>query len=235
LTDPLDGAIATLEPALRRFFERRAPSQADDLLQELRLRLERTRAQYDPMRPAEPWIWRIAWIILLEQRRVRRHAALESASEPAARADLEPSRREARQLIWTCVRDLEEGRSLARTFVVLHALEGVPHARLVERYGARESASKMRVARGLEELERRLTRDRLLWPVEKTAAALDAWELVESADPRAQHALLLALFGRIDPGLQRELGLALDEATRLVDEVGLARAQARLVAAGFPP
>jgi hypothetical protein len=130
------------------------------------------------------------------------------------------------------VRDLEEGRSRQRTYVVLHALEGVAHAKLFDRFGTRESASKMRVLRGLEALEQRVTRDRFLWAPAKTKAAAEAWELVESLEPRSQHAAVLALFGRVDLALQRALGLVAPGA--LVDEVALERANARLVAVGFP-
>src|SRR5262249_14415268 len=155
-----------------------AKDAAADLLQELRFRLERTRGAYDPSRPPEPWIWRIAWIVLLEHRRARRHAPLESAPEPAAPANLEAARRAPRQLVWTCVRDLDDGRSRYRTFVVLHALESVSHAELFEKFGTRESASKMRVLRGLEALEQKVTRDRFVWSAAKSAAAADAWAIV---------------------------------------------------------
>jgi DNA-directed RNA polymerase specialized sigma24 family protein len=234
--DPLDRAIDPLEPALERFFARSAGGHAADLLQEVRLRLEKTRAAYDPSRPAEPWIWRIAWLVLLEHRRARRYVPLGQLEEPVAAASLEPARREARELVWTCVRDLEEGRSQQRTFVVLHALESLPHARLAAHFGARESASKMRVLRGLEALELRLTRDRFLWPAAKTAAAAEAWDLIEALDPRVQHAATLLLFGRIDAGLQRafDLGVAAESGAPL-DELALERAQGRLLAAGFPP
>lgn len=235
-SDPLDRATAELDPALKRFFQRAAPAAADDLLQETRLRLARARDGYDPSRPAEPWIWRFAWIVLLEHRRDAKHAPLARAGDQAARPDLDPARREARRLVWTCVRDLEDGKSRQRTFVVLHALEGVSHARLLEKFSVRESASKMRVLRGLEQLERILTGDRLLWSREKSEAADDAWELVEKVEPRAQHAITLALFGRIDLALQRELDLGGAARTPpSVDEIAIQRAHARLIAAGFPP
>lgn len=230
--DPLDRALAELESQLARFFERSARGAGQDLLQETRLRVEKRRASYDPLRPPEPWLWRIAWIVLLEHRRARRRDPAELASEPPARPDLEPARSEARELVWSCVRDLDEGRARARTFVVLHALENVPHARLGQKFQVRESASKMRVLRGLEELEARVTRERFLWPREKSAAAQEAWALVDSLEPRLQHAARLLLFGRVDLTLQRELELGHDASG--LDEVALARAHERLVSAGFP-
>lgn len=218
---------------LARFFLRHAPAAADDLLQETRLRLERTRSAYDPSRPAEPWIWRIARIVLLEHRRARRHASLEAGPEPVAAADrdLDAAREAARELVWTCVRDLEEGRGLQRTFVVLHALEGVPHARLCDRFGAAESASKMRVRRGLEALEERLSVGRRAWPPEKRAAAAEGWAHVTDLAPQAEHGAILALFGRVGRALQLELGIG---GAAPFDEAAVERLNVKMRAAGFP-
>lgn len=218
---------------LHAFFDRRAArGAADDLLQETRFRVERLRPEYDAARPPGPWIWRIARLVLLEHLRVPRHDSLEAAEGVAAPGDeLERVRREHEELVWTAVREVEDGpRSRLRAFVVLHALEGVPHARLATEFGIGESASKMRVKRGLEALEAILALGRVEWPAARTEAAAAAWSFVRGCGERGERTAILAVFGRIPQNLRSALGLA----NAPIDEMGAARADERLRGTGWP-
>ncbi len=147
-------------------------------------------------------------------------------------AEAERARREHEETVWTAIRDLDDApRSRQRTFVALHVLEGIPHARLSVALGVGESASKMRVSRGLEALERVLAVGRAAWPPARRAAAAEAWTFVRSQGERAERAAILAVFGRISAGLREALALG-DGA--VLDEVAVARVDEDLRAAGWP-
>jgi DNA-directed RNA polymerase specialized sigma24 family protein len=233
LDDPLGEALTALGPALHSFFDRRAAGgAADDLLQETSFRVERLRAEYDAGRPPQPWIWRIARLVLLEHLRAPRHERLEAAEAVAApEAELERVRRDHEERVWTAVRELEDGpRSRLRAFVALHALEGVPHARLATEFGIGESASKMRVKRGLEALEAILAQGRAAWTPARADAATAAWRFVRDCGERGERTAILAIFGRIPGNLRAAMGLA----NAPIDELGAARADERLRATGWP-
>jgi RNA polymerase sigma-70 factor (ECF subfamily) len=73
--------IATLSPALLRFFRSQAASRehADDLLQDTWLRIHRVRHTYRPGEPVLPWIYAIARRVRIDgYRRSRRINAHES-------------------------------------------------------------------------------------------------------------------------------------------------------------
>ncbi len=63
--------FARYEPRAYAFFLRRtaAPERAEDLYQELFLRIHRARDRYDPTRPFAPWFFQIANHLLVDDRR----------------------------------------------------------------------------------------------------------------------------------------------------------------------
>jgi RNA polymerase sigma-70 factor (ECF subfamily) len=239
----LAAALAALSPALTSFFARRAGrGAAADLAQETAFRIARLAPAYDAARPPEPWIWRVARLVLLEHLRAPRAASLEEEEEaaPAARDGAGPpfaaARREHEEAVWTAVRALPDApRSRLRAAVALHALEGVPHARLAAALGISEPASKMRAARGLEALAAHLAPGAdLRGPTggPRAAAVSAAWAFVRAqADARAERAAILGVFGSIPAPLRR----ALEVADAPIDEEAIASAADALVAAGFPP
>jgi RNA polymerase sigma-70 factor (ECF subfamily) len=87
--------VGTLSPALLRFFKSQAASrqQADDLLQEVWLRIHRLRHTYRPGEPVLPWIYAIARRVRVDgYRRTRRITLREIAMNalPERLAEAEP-------------------------------------------------------------------------------------------------------------------------------------------------
>jgi RNA polymerase sigma-70 factor, ECF subfamily len=120
--------IDHLSPQLHRFFQAQSASRtdADDLLQEVWLRIHRARATYRPEKPLLPWIYAIARRVRVDHyRRSVRTSAREqrweelSAAVPAADAQsgdeleellapLPQSQREVLQLLKVAGMSLEE-------------------------------------------------------------------------------------------------------------------------------
>src|SRR5215471_11594017 len=80
------GDLDAFEGLVRRYQRRvyalayqhlRDPDEAQDLAQEVFVRLYRNLHQYDPVRPFEPWFWRLAVNVAATYRRHRPAAAVE--------------------------------------------------------------------------------------------------------------------------------------------------------------
>jgi RNA polymerase sigma-70 factor (ECF subfamily) len=86
--------VELLSPQLYRFFagQMGSPTDAEDMLQDLWLRIHRVRHTYPPGEPLLPWIYAIAWRVRVDNYRKRRRigsreSAVEVLPEPAAVKD----------------------------------------------------------------------------------------------------------------------------------------------------
>ncbi|MGE3175761.1 MAG: RNA polymerase sigma factor [Planctomycetota bacterium] len=132
----------------------RGAEDRNDLLQEITLQLWRSRARYDPARPAATWIWRVALNVAISfGRRERRHrqaaalavdAALLAATPPhvAPGHDLER--------LHACMERLDP---LNRALLLLW-LEGHEHAAIGETMGLSATNVSTRLHRIRQQLRR---------------------------------------------------------------------------------
>src|SRR5215472_4301186 len=100
------GDLDAFEALVRRYQRRvyglayqhlRDPDEAQDLAQEVFVRLYRNLDRYDPARPFQPWFWRLAGNVAATYRRHRPAAPIElpdiAASAAASREDALPLER----------------------------------------------------------------------------------------------------------------------------------------------
>ena len=90
--------VVALSPALLRFFRSQVASrqQADDLLQETRMRIHRVRHTYWPSEPVLPWVYAIERHVRIDgYRRTRRIAMHEVAIEALPERPVEVEHRDA--------------------------------------------------------------------------------------------------------------------------------------------
>jgi RNA polymerase sigma-70 factor (ECF subfamily) len=140
----------------------RDAAAAEELVQEVFLRVHRARDRYAPEARFSTWLYRIATNLALnELRRPRRRERHESpddeggpglaadASGPDAAAD---ARREAERVL----RDLEELPEKQRAALCLAAVEGLSYAEIAEALEVSESAVKALVHRARSALVQRL-------------------------------------------------------------------------------
>jgi len=89
------GDLSAFEGLVRRYQRRvyglayrhlQDPDEAQDLAQEVFVRLYRNLGKYDPERPFEPWFWRLAANVAASYRRRRPAAAVELPATTAADA-----------------------------------------------------------------------------------------------------------------------------------------------------
>lgn len=134
---------------LRRYFTRRiAPSQVDDLVQDVLVSLHSKRATYDPSRPFLPWLAAIAryrWVDAL--RRTYRAGEEELTQEPASEADAEEL--VARVSLDRLFGHLPAGQTAA---IMAVKIEGLSISEAAVRCGQSESLVKVNIHRGLQRL-----------------------------------------------------------------------------------
>jgi RNA polymerase sigma-70 factor (ECF subfamily) len=139
------------EPRAYVYFLRRtgAPQRAEDLYQELFLRIHRARDDYDATRPFAPWLFQIAHRLLVDDLR-RAHRAHER-STVSAEAACERANAEER---WARQEVLE--RALAglsdeeRHILVSSKLEGVGYPELAAQLGKSAAAVRKAASRALQ-------------------------------------------------------------------------------------
>ncbi len=136
------------------FFLRRtgSPERAQDLYQELFLRVHQARDRFDPTRPFSPWLFQIAARLLVDDHR----RAFRSREVPIDERDV-PSRQQMAERV---VGDREQvdrllgGLSAEERFVVLSAkVEGRGYAELAEQLGKSVEAVRKLASRALRRLE----------------------------------------------------------------------------------
>src|SRR6266446_9679449 len=97
--------IERLSPRLYRFFASQLGNRtdADDMLQDLWLRIHRVRHTYRPGEPLLPWVYAIAHRVRIDTYRKRyrmsREIAVDALPEPASREENQASRLAFRELL----------------------------------------------------------------------------------------------------------------------------------------
>jgi RNA polymerase sigma-70 factor, ECF subfamily len=140
---------------LRRFIRSRVSDEAtaDDILQDVFLKIQKRLAQLDDSSKLQSWIYLIARNAVIDQYRMRKEtvevpeslAAETSADEP----DIEGLKVAFRRMIDALPEPYRET-------IVLTELEGLTQKELAERLGISVSGAKSRVQRGRERLKQAL-------------------------------------------------------------------------------
>lgn len=159
VTPPLrafDHAVVELSGKLRAFVRRRVrdDSAADDVVQEVMLKVYRSRASLQDDQRLEAWLYRIARRTVIDhyrRRRPREELPATLAAEPDD--ELAPFRE---AVIRSMTQFLEELPEAYREPVRLSELEGLPLAKIALRSGLSLTAVKSRVRRGRAMLKRKL-------------------------------------------------------------------------------
>jgi RNA polymerase sigma-70 factor (ECF subfamily) len=155
------GDLDAFEGLVRRYQRRvyalayqhlRDPDEAQDLAQEVFVRLYRNLHRYDSARPFEPWFWRLAGNVASSYRR-RRPAAAAELRDPAAAP--EPAREDHAPLE-RALADLSEELRLP---VLLHYYLDLPLDEIATSMGLSLSAVKSRLHRARAVLRRVLVEE----------------------------------------------------------------------------
>ena len=158
--DARQGDRNAFEKLVRRYQRRvfalayqhlRDPDEAQDLAQEVFVRLYRNLERYDPERPFEPWFWRLAGNVAASYRR-RRRATAELLDVAAAEV---PGREDAMPLE-QALADLNEDLRLP---VLLHYYLDLPLDEIADAMGLSLSAVKSRLHRARAILRRLLVEE----------------------------------------------------------------------------
>ncbi len=148
-----DELFRRYEPRAYVFFLKRtgSPQRAEDLYQELFLRIHRARDRYDPTRPFTPWFFQIANRLLVDDHRRAFRCREVSVEDRELRAEGPGSEQQ--------VADREEIHQLLREFspeeryVVLSAkVEGIGYPELAEHLGKSVDAVKKMASRAIQRL-----------------------------------------------------------------------------------
>jgi RNA polymerase sigma-70 factor, ECF subfamily len=153
------GDLDAFEVLVRRYQRRvyalayqhlRDPDEAQDLAQEVFVRLYRNLDRFDPERPFDPWFWRVAANVAATYRRRRRSAPAQLPEDAAAavREDTLPLER--------ALGDLNEDLRLP---VLLHYYADLPLEEVAAALGISLSAVKSRLHRARGVLRRLLAEE----------------------------------------------------------------------------
>jgi RNA polymerase sigma factor (sigma-70 family) len=150
--EAFDELFRRYEPRAYAFFVKRTGSRerAEDLYQDLFLRIHRARDDYDPARPFSPWFYRIAHRLLLDDlRRGFRTREVTLADDRYSDArDMEREFADRNELDHL----LAELRPVERYVVVSSKLEGVEYSELAERLGKSSGAVKKLASRAMQRI-----------------------------------------------------------------------------------
>lgn len=158
--DPLLAAFWARREGLRRMFVARTrdEAEADDLVQELFIRLTRTPA--GPVSNPEAYLYRLAINLLVDNRRQRSRqqrrdgewSQLQTLHHDAAAGVAGETTIERRQRIERLARAIDELPPKTRQAFQLHKLEGLTHAEVGRRMGISKSAVEKHIMRALKRL-----------------------------------------------------------------------------------
>ncbi len=169
-----EGDAESFEVLLRRyrsplvsFFVRMVRDQAlaEDLAQEVFLRVYQSRHRYEPEARFTTWLYRIATNLALNAIRDRKQTVprenqdIEEGGEVARAVDPQPTaiqqlvQRDRERLIREAVESLPEKQGAA---VILHKYQGLDYRRIAKVLGVSESAVKSLLFRAYENLRARL-------------------------------------------------------------------------------
>lgn len=162
--DDPGAAMAAYGPALRRFFFKRAPpGEAEDLVQEVFVRLM-ARSASEPVDNIERFLFKIAHNVLIDRQRhgqveARVFRPVAAPREPAC--ELSPERIVmGRQAVTRLVVGLRGLPPRTRKAFLLHRFEEMTYAAIARRMGVSVSAVEQLISRALEHLALRTGVDR---------------------------------------------------------------------------
>jgi RNA polymerase sigma factor (sigma-70 family) len=125
-------------------------TQAEDLVQEVFLKMFATIRSYRGEAPFGSWLKRMAVNATIDQLRSQRHEADVDADAVQAQQPAADSGNAAATLdVWTLLQRLP---ARTRAILVLHEFEGYTHTELAQMFGQSESYSKSILARALKRL-----------------------------------------------------------------------------------
>ncbi len=131
--DAFDELFRRYEPRVYSFFLKRSGSRerAEDLYQELFLRIHRGRESYDPRRSFAPWLYKIAHRLLVDDHRraYRTHEIAIGDPQPVGRWAHQADEAASRQLLARVLAMLSPEE---RYVLIAAKLEGVAYAQLAE-------------------------------------------------------------------------------------------------------
>jgi RNA polymerase sigma factor (sigma-70 family) len=133
----------------------RDPDEAQDLVQEVFLRLHRKLGRFDPRRPFEPWLWRVAANVCANylDRRVPRPTALDGGDHDLGAASPPALLEETR--LGAAMSRLPPAY---RLLLVLHYQADMPLAEIAETLGVSQVTVKSRLYRARTQLQHALLR-----------------------------------------------------------------------------
>lgn len=163
--EAFDELFRRYEPRAYGFFVRRtgSPERAQDLYQELFLRIHRARDRFDSSRPFTPWFFQIASRLLVDDHRraFRSHeVALEDRDARSAREGSEAVVANREQLA-----QLLDRLSPDERYVVLSAkVEGIGYPELAKHLGKSVDAVKKMASRALQRIRVHSEREAVVYP-----------------------------------------------------------------------
>ncbi|MEE4540012.1 MAG: sigma-70 family RNA polymerase sigma factor [Erythrobacter sp.] len=135
---------------LTRYYANRiAPSQVDDLVQDVLMAMHRKRASYDPARPFLPWLAAIARYRWIDALRKHYRAGMDDLHEDSATQDSEEDAVMARVSLARLFVKLSPPQAEA---IALVKIEGRSVREASQETGQSESAVKVNIHRGLKKL-----------------------------------------------------------------------------------
>jgi RNA polymerase sigma-70 factor (ECF subfamily) len=149
--------IALLSPRLHRFFASQmgSRSEADDMLQDVWLRIHRVRHTYRPGESVLPWIYAIAHRVRIDNHRRRHRRSREVAFEVLPERGIEPQAQNRTPAFDELVRDLPEGQ---REVLTMLKVDGLSIEEIARATCSTAGAVKQKAHRAYERL-RRLLKD----------------------------------------------------------------------------
>jgi RNA polymerase sigma-70 factor, ECF subfamily len=176
------GAWRELQEKLRPFILRRisSPSDADDVLQDVFVRMQRGLPELKDSERFGPWVYQVARSAIVDHHRnqAKRGNTLGAECLDELSADLGTENAVAEELASYMVRFVADLPSPYREALTLTELKGLSHKEAAEVVGTSLSAMKSRVQRGRVSLRKALE--------ECCAIALDARGRVLGCEPRDQ-------------------------------------------------
>jgi len=136
-------------------------AEAEDLAQQVFIRVWRSAARYQPTAKFTTWLFRITRNLVFNELRRRKHFADqgEDSPEPAERAEREPDRvlleDELQKAIQTAIQELPEAQRMA---IVLRRYEEMPYEEIARVMGTTVPAVKSILFRARAELRERLAK-----------------------------------------------------------------------------
>jgi RNA polymerase sigma-70 factor (ECF subfamily) len=151
--DAFDELFRRYEPRAYVFFLTRSgsPERAEDLYQELFLRIHRARGRYDPARPFAPWFFQIAHRLLVDdyRRAFRSHEVPIEDWDPCS----EWPGSEEQAAVREQIDQLLETLSSEERYVVLSAkFEGAGYPEIADHLGKSVDAVKKMASRAIQRL-----------------------------------------------------------------------------------